>query len=68
MEFKAKVEKKEGGLAFLRTEDGQAFSLPADKLPSGASVGEDIYLSVGRQKGEDAAKDLLNEILNTSGD
>lgn len=66
--LKAVLEKCEGEIAILKTEDGQKISWPKKDLPAGLKIGYWFKLvikteEVSREEKEAQAKSLLNEIL-----
>jgi len=66
----ASIDKVEGKIAALTTDDGQLLNWPVAKLPSGAGEGLRVKLVIFSDKSEEEereamAKTLLNEILKT---
>lgn len=67
MEIKLKVERLEGGRAFLRDEKGRLIVWPRDFLPEDAAEGQMArFESLEKDKidsSNQSAKDILNEIF-----
>jgi len=66
--LKTRIVEVEHGLAKLVFSDGQSVKISAKFLPSGAKVGEDVYLNLvtleGLQMGrEKVAQAVLEEII-----
>lgn len=68
LQLKAVVDRIENGKATVRFEDGQELVISADKLPEKITEGSSVsvYLlsdEIDRQRREDLAKAVLNELL-----
>jgi hypothetical protein len=66
---KLELDRIEGEKAVLFDEEGVEIILPVGLLPKGIAEGDDIILTVAsdeaeKQKNEQKAKDILNEIFN----
>jgi hypothetical protein len=69
MEIRLKIERLEGGRAFLRDEKGRLIVWPRDFLPNDAIEGEGICFDSVKNSQKTLPKDILNEIflLNENG-
>jgi hypothetical protein len=68
MEIKLKIERLEGGRAFLRDDKGRLIVWPRDFLPETAEEKETISFhhdSQGQSETGASAKDILNEIFSS---
>lgn len=68
--LEATADRWEGDFVVLRTSDGQELLWPSDRLPAGISEGSVVQLALLTdhdltEERREAAKDILNEILNT---
>lgn len=61
MEIKLKIERLEGGRAFVRDEKGRLIVWPGDFLPATAKEGDSV--SFNSEDRRPSPKDILNEIL-----
>lgn len=64
------LDRFEDKLAVLKTENGQEFLWPRDRLPEGSKEGSVVYLEAllspeKEAEREKLAKKILNEILNS---
>lgn len=69
--LEATVDRWEGDFAVLRTTDGQELIWPGDRLPVEVVEGSVVHLVLladqeAADERRDLAKDILNEIFDTS--
>jgi len=73
MNLNLTIDRFENGKAVLKTSDNETIVWPKNKLPENIKEGSVISFSINENESDtkgnkQLAKDILNEILNTSGD
>ena len=63
------VDRFEGEVAVLKTNDGDTILWPKNRLPADIKEGSALTMAITGERGQEAdsrqlAKDILNEILN----
>ncbi|MEA3398352.1 MAG: DUF3006 domain-containing protein [Patescibacteria group bacterium] len=71
MILKIIIDRFEGDKAVLKTADNDTIIWPKNKLPKNSHEGEGLFFTVtgnleNDEQGRKLAKDILNEILNSS--
>jgi hypothetical protein len=71
MKVKIIIDRFEGDFAVLKTENNKTINWPIENLPEGASEGSALFFLIGdspetADSKRELAKDILNEILDTS--
>ena len=71
MIVKTTIDRFEGDKAVLKTTDNKTIIWPKNKLPKNAREGQGLLFAVAGniendEQGRQLAKDILNEILNSS--